>query len=91
MAEADRQQAIAKYNAQCGLVTDLKNQSNDLAEKLTGSGKLMENWREKALHQTKLATQANEDYIEIAREKEKLEEALRRSKIEAKKIIKLKA
>jgi hypothetical protein len=65
------------------LVEDLNIENNNLKEKYHGA--LANN-----LKLTKDLTKANEDYLEIAKQKERVEEALKRAKINSKKTLKIK-
>ncbi len=67
-----------------GLVTDLQKDNEDLKSKYHGALKLN-------LELSKKNTEANEDYLNLARDNEKLKEELGRTKVLAKKITRITA
>ena len=76
--------AVSLSSKQARLIEDLKIENATLSSRYNSS--LSTN-----LKLTKDVTRANEDYLELAKVKEKLEDEVKRAKVFAKKTLKLKA
>ena len=84
------EQALSDYNRCCGEKTTLDHQYEDLTNIHNDVTRKYNEALNTNLQLSKKLTSANEDYLEIARAKENLEEKLTRARTNAKKTLKIK-
>jgi hypothetical protein len=88
-AEVKKEEATRKYNEQCGLVTDLKHTLDDTKQSLDDTTRKYNESMTINLELSRKLTKANEEYLDLAKGKEDVEEQFKKAKTNAKKTLRL--
>lgn len=88
--EVERDQWRSKYERELGLREEYKTQLETERNSHSQTSEKYEKLLSKNLELSQKVTKANEDYLEVAKKLESTSEALERTRIEAKKILKVK-
>ena len=89
-AERDRTEAIGKYNAQCGLVTDLKATLDRTTKDLNTTSEKYNTILKHSLELNQKLTQATEDYLASEKKAETAEDKFQEARKYAKRTVRLK-
>ena len=88
-AEVKQEEAVRRYNEQCALVTDLKRTLDETKKSLDETGQKYNDTLKVNLELSRKLTQANEEYLVLAKGKEEIEEKFTAARTNAKKTLKL--